>query len=322
MAGAATITAISVTSVAGAILSWLCMEGSVRSIIDVIEDPRWIVRLRYLGDVGGWTSLTIFTVIAVKSVFERLMAEGQYIQAQELTRSWYSDNRQEICQTGLKRDQMYAEVCELLTTLQTRCLFSKSIVSRHLLALDICAEPGQIETGPQLIVDRKLTDVYRQVQVELELELSTKKYVKNCCFGLASVKKRGCSAVTVSRIFGIVFPVWLITNAALSITGEVGLGKELFVDREELTDIGHFGEWPINAVEAVGTAYLLNMWYAASAGVVEATKSIFRKYLGLLADDEPAMQARLACIAKEELSQASSSCSYLQLPTDNEVNYD
>lgn len=309
LSGAAMVGAMTVSSVVGSALCWLCMEGSVRSVIDVVEDPRAIVRLRYLGDVGGWTSLTIFTVLAVKSIFERLMAEGEYIKAKELC----------ITEGIGQNPQNYPAVCELFDSLHARCMFSKSVSSRRLLALELFHNvPDNPDTAPELLFDRALNNTYQQIEFELETELSSKKYLKNYCLGLRAAKKRSCCTVTVSRVFAIVFPLWLVSNFALSIIGEVGLGKELFVDREELTDIGHFGEWPINAIEALGSAYLLSFWYAASAGIAEKIKSIYAAKVDGLAGYSAEVRRRLCDIAKQELAQVASHTAYLTLPYDFE----
>lgn len=128
--------------------------------------------------------------------------------------------------------------------------------------------------------------------------------------GGRSIKSRGCSPTLTARIFGIVFPILLMVNFALSIVGEVGLGTELFGLREDLTAIGHFGEWPINAIEALATAYLFNLWYTVSEANVNTVKSVYQSHL---VDVAPELEASYREVAKEELAQQGATSSYLQL---------
>ncbi len=320
LAGAAAVGALTVSSVAGAIFCWLCLEGSVRSVIDVIEDPRSIVRLRYLGDVGGWTSLALFSVLAVKTIFERVMAEGEYCSVKEICLQWCLDNRHIIEQSPELMEGLYQKLYELIGALQARCLFSKGVLSKHIVALDVYKASGLEETSSQLIVDRKLETLFKNIQAEVDIELSAKKYCCSWSAGQKKVKQKSCSAIAAARIFGIAFPLIFMVNFVLSIVGEVGLGKELFVDREELTDIGHFGEWPINAIESLGTAYLLIWWYSLSVGSFEAIKGVFSRCVAALKDDEPILHDRVLALAKEELAQVALHSNYLELPDDTELD--
>ncbi len=304
---AATLTAgaMTISSLAGATLSWLCMEGSVRSIMDVITDTRSIVRLRYLGDFAGWTSLAIFSVVAVKQIFERLMAEGEFLQAKEL------------CMQELPHGA-YETICELFGSLNARCLFSKTVVSRRLIALELYQE--EEAPDPSLQLDRQLQAVFEEVQQNLENELKAKKYCHRYCLAQKAIRKKGCCQTSVLTIFGIVFPLILVLNFMLSLVGEVGLGKEVFGNREELTDIGHFGEWPINAIEAIATAYLFHIWYVISEGNKQAIKEAYRPALVNLDDDNVALKGRLYNLAKEELGEQAPHSAYLTLPGDEELD--
>lgn len=288
------ITALSVSSVAGAALCWLTMEGSVRSIIDVIEDQRPIVRLRYLGDAGGWTSLALFTVVAVKGIFEKILHEGEYIQFKDIATNWLADKAE------AEKEALYPKICVILDELASRGLFTKYAAAKHALAIELC-NPA---------VESRLQPIFENITKELQQELLSKKYCCRMMRGGRSIKSRGCSPTLTARIFGIVFPILLMVNFALSIVGEVGLGTELFGLREDLTAIGHFGEWPINAIEALATAYLFNLWYTVLEANVNTVKSVYQSHL---VDVAPELEASYREVAKEELAQQGATSSYLQL---------
>lgn len=284
------IGTLSASSVVGGALCWLTLEGAVRSIIDVIEDDRFIVRLRGLGDAGGWTSLSLFTVLAVKGVYEVVIHEGEYIQFKALSRSWFENKPQQV------KELLYSKLHELANSLSARCLFIKSQASKRLFAIEIC----------QPEIDVGLEQVFR----DITLELKQKSHCKRCCRVFSD---RGCSVSLSARIFGIIFPILLVANCLLSIVGEIGLGKEIFGDREDLTAIGHFGEWPINAIEAAVSAYLLYRWYVSVDTDIEVIEEVYGEHLEVL---DEGLQKRLVEVEKEEMQQIAGSSAHLQLITD------
>lgn len=187
------------------------------------------------------------------------------------------------------------------------------------MALDVCSDAQVGVNTPQFAVDAQLQEVYKNVQRELEQELSSKKLCKRCCIGQRNIKKKGCCASVTSRIFGIVFPIILLLNVGLSLVGEAGLGYELYGMRQELTDVGHFGEWPINAIEAFITAYFLFLWYTLAEGDGVITREIFvQKKDDLLPDI--ALQTRFKEVAKEEIAHQSGPSAYLKLSVDDELD--
>lgn len=300
LAKAASITAMTISSLFGAAISWLSIEGSVRSIIDVIEDPRPIIRLRYLGDFAGWTSIALFSVVAVKGIFERIMAEGEYIKAQN------------ICREGVT-ECSYDEVVNLVDDLEARCLFSKTVASRRLVTTRIFHDQ---EPEYNLLLDRRLAGIYEEVHSDINTAFSMKNHIHRFCSSQRLIKNKGCCLLTSSRIFGIVFPAILVLNFMLSITGEVGLAAEVFGNRSDLTSIGHLGEWPVNTIEAIATAYLFHKWYTVAPGNHEVVKEIYQRHAEHV---EPELLDRFNETARQELEGVSQDSAYLRLQTDNEL---
>jgi hypothetical protein len=118
-------------------------------------------------------------------------------------------------------------------------------------------------------------------------------------------------------VMGIALPLLFVTYAVLSFLGEAGLGKELFVYRQSLNDIGHFGEWLINAAEVLSVAYLLHLWYVLFEGDFFTTRSIYNKALNSLNQDASSHNC-LRELANQDLSERASICAYAKLPADYE----
>lgn len=315
--GALSVCAMTGAKIYAFAFSYFCLEGVVRSLIDVYKDDTYIVRIRPLGDVGGWSALSLFAALTIGTLASRLIKEGEYIRLQSICTKWVQDNKSIIEENPKFYDQLYEKVNAIYDAYNSQCLFSKSLISRRLTALDICSEAQPEEPDSKLSKDKVLADIFREIKKKIEEDSSAKKYFCRLYSGLKSVKQTGgCCRITGSLITGVAFPIMLLLGAVLSFVGEFGLGKEIFYDREELTDIGHFGEWPFNAIELVSVAFFLHIWCMINEGDFVRTRKIYSKHINALADDDLNLHNRLCEVANEELSQLSTGCYYFKLPSD------
>jgi hypothetical protein len=302
--------ALTVSSITGLALSYFCMEGVVRSFIDFANDERTIERLTPLGDAGGWFSLCLFTTLAVKSIFDRIIAEGEYIRLEEICHDWYYNNQ------NANPNTLYLKLNALYSAFQARCLFSKSLLSRRLTLLNILQAAPKTEL---LNLDSKLQDTFLSINMQIKKKTEIKQCCRRLMLGHKQLRKKGCLIATSATIFGIAFPIHLVVNVCLSLIGEVGLGKELFHDREDVTRTGHFGEWLINAIEAFAGAYLLLLWYQINQADLKINRRVYKSHIESLKDHEDkSLRNRLCEIANEELAQISTTCDNMNLPEDYE----
>lgn len=308
LTGVATAGSLTVAKIVTLALSYFCLEGSARSLMVMSQEERSFERLRPLGDVGGWTSLAIFAFLALKDVVEKTIGEGEYLRLKPICQTWLKDH-----QATLKEDPslyltLYKEINEVLDVFQKKCLFTKCLASRQVFAIHLLEETGV----DQNCVDKDLKPLFSTIQAELEEEMKLSHYFKRLSEGYKIVKQKNLS---MSTLCGVVFPIFLLINVVFSIVGEVGLGKELYIDRLELADTGHFGEWPINAIEALGAAFFLHLWYVINDGDFAITRKIYAKHLNSLKENENAHN-QLCEIANEELSQLSNYSNCLQFPSE------
>ena len=298
-------------------VAYFTSEGSVRALIDLTDNNSTdVVRLRSLGDSGGWSALTIFSLFGAATFIMRLIREGEYLRLKDTLEKWYEQNKSAISEDPESYKNLYVTINDLFDACQSQCLFRKSIASRRLKALDI------LDTLPNKcalhVKDRKLQTVFTQIKTDLEKTTSMKYYPHRLYDGQVSVSKNGCSRSMTNLVMGVALPLVLITTVIFSYVGEVGLGKELYIDREELTDVGHFGEWPLNAVEALATAFFFHLWFMISEGDLIRTKKVYEAKMEKL-NSNPSHYNRIATIANEELKDLSSSCGYFKLPGEYEI---
>lgn len=294
--------------------SYFCMEGVVRSFMAVAVDEYddKIVSLRPLGDAGGWTALALFSMTAAGNLTMKLIREGEYIRVQSICKKWMKDHQELIQENPKPYEKLYLTIQDILYDYSTQCLFSKSLLSRKLTALKI-HEPSKINVeDPPFSKDKNLEPFFHKIQLKLQKKSSSKQYFQRFFYGQRSVMRHGCSRELNSLIFGIAIPIILLGTALLSFVGQIGLAKQLFYDREELTDVGHFGEWPFNAVEAIGVAIFLHFLCILNEGDFERTRMVYAKQIDKL-KDEPDLHNHLCKVANKDLSQQASGCNYFKL---------
>ena len=300
---ASTVTSIS--------LSYFCMEGTIRSFIEANDASRLpIERIRPLGDAGGWFSIAIFSALALKSLIAALIREGEYVQLQKVCKTWLKDN---LDVENSDASEIYARINSLLKAFNGRLYFPKSVISRRLTALSLIPKTASAAKNSKLAIDQQLKKTYVEIDQALAENTAAGKYHWKVYEGLQACAKKGCEVNTMALIFGVAMPLILFGNACISLVGEFGLGHDIFINRTGLEDTGHFGEWPVNAIEALSVAFFLHFWYIISEGTLSISKKVYATAIESL-QAQPEQQSRVCAIASQELAEAAAVCHYLKYP--------
>lgn len=237
-----------------------CGEGVIRSFKEIAEDETPVVRLRPFGDIGGWSALNLLSLMALDQFFKQLMHEGEYLRIEALSRKWIKENEEKIRNNPKFIEKLYFVIHDYLKTYSGLCLFSKSLSYRRMVVLNLTKEMKAKKKGG-LYFDRKLEEIFIRIKKREEKETSVKRYFSRFYQGEKALYQSGGGwRVAASLVIGVAVPIFLLISALCSYVGEIGLGTELFYHRESLTDVGHFGEWPFNALELIALAILLNLW--------------------------------------------------------------
>lgn len=298
-----TLTAAATYAVA---FSYFCLEGTARSIIEVATDETPIIRLRPLGDVGGWTALALFSLLTVKTIGDRLIGEGEYLYLKSICTKWIQDNKSAIEANPENFRHIYKKILDCFEEFNSRCLFSKNLISRHINALEMMQEIPEVEEQDgTLRKDKNLQEIFKNIQTKI----NNKKSCARAYEGFKSTMQSAGCFRCLSVISLLALPILLFVGVLASIVGEIGLGKQIFADREELTDIGHFGEWPLNIIEALSVAFIL-IWGMINEGDFKRTRKIYAKQINALGDDDQNLKNRLSNLANKELYELSKGCYY------------
>lgn len=279
-----------------------CGEGVVRSFKEIAEDETPVVRLRPFGDIGGWSALQLLSLMALDQFFKQLMHEGEYLRIETLSRKWIEENEEKIKNNPKFIEKLYFVIHDYLKTYSGICLFSKSLASRRLVVLNLTAGMRAKKQG-SLHLDRKLEEVFTRIKKREEKETSIKKYFSRFYQGEKVLYQSGGGwRVAASLVIGVAIPIFLLITAICSYVGEIGLGTELFYHRESLTDVGHFGEWPFNALEVLGFAILLNLWAIIYEGDFANLKSNYGEEIENFKIYEKNVKKHLEIMWEEESS--------------------
>jgi hypothetical protein len=307
LTGGAMIGAITAAKVYTLAFAYFCMEGTVRSIIDARDIGSLIARP--LGDAGGWNSLALFSLLAFGTFTVQMVREGEYLQLKKLFLQWLEkspDNKRRV----------YGAFNEILDAFNGQCFLAKNVVSRRLMALQVMPESYPDQQDKHFRLDKKLQTTFTAIKSDIEKMTGSRYYCHRIYAGQCSiVQAGGYSRQLGSLILGVAIPLILLTGAFISLMGQLALGHELFVEREDLTAIGHFGEWPFNFIEAIGVAFFLHLWCMINEGDFVITRDVYKQHIGALQNDRECHN-RLCDVANEELGQSSSACHYFKLPLD------
>lgn len=307
MGAGAAATAMVTSSFFTSMFSYFCLEGAVRSFVEIPHDDRPIIHVRYAGDAGGWTALPIFSLLTVGTVLVRLFREGEYINLEGICEKWLLENK-DVLDTPVMKHTLYTKINEQLDAFSSQCALSKSVPQRRLKTLRILKKANIDIYSEEHRCDAALKKVLRTI--EKEFESSSLEKIKK---GQGAMRKRGCTRQTGSLILGVALPIILITTAVLSVVGSIGLGQELFVAKKELGDTGHFGEWPFNGADSTAGALLLFFWVMLSEGEIVKTREVYEKHLAKLVN-EVSLYNRLCDIANLHLSELAQQCQYFKFP--------
>lgn len=305
-------TTMVVSKVFTSAICYFCLDGSVRALNEIQFDNRHITNLRYLGDAGGWTAIVLFSIVTLGTLSIQLIREGEYLKLNELCIEWMKENKEFLSEEGRLNNTFYTSFNDLVDLLSSECAFKKNVISRRLKAIKIIEKSGIAISSSLYNKDVALVEVFKNIQSDLK-ETSCGETFANIKKAQQSIRQGSYLRQTGALTLGIVVPVLLFSTALISIIGEVGLGHELFIEKKEQGDMGHFGEWPVNAVEAIGIAYLLYKWVIINEAKFVRTREVYQEHIHAISYSKR-LHNRLCVIANQHLSELAAECQYLKYP--------
>ncbi|MGK5595733.1 MAG: hypothetical protein ACSNEK_10315 [Parachlamydiaceae bacterium] len=297
------------SKVAALAISFFCAQGASYSLIDAYNEKS----LRPLGDVGGWVSLIFFSAAVLGRLYMQIIREGEFYKSSKILKqalkeqqAFFEENPEQV---GILYENIYA----FLRSYQNSCLIEKTSLKCRLVALKTCQKLQISPSHQEYCLDLRLSRVMKSIYREIDARTKTSKYFSRIQDGQKSLFREGGWRCLTATVMGIAIPLIFLFNAALCVVGEIGLGKVLYLDQEERTDVGHFGEWPFNGLELVSLALLLHSWVVVHEGDFRIARKIYKRHL-FLVKDEPELHHRLCRIANDELFRFASNCFYFKSP--------
>ncbi len=309
-------SSLTIAAISSMAISYFTLEGSVRALIDLAgNNGNHLVALRSLGDAGGWTSLAVFSLLGLGTVSVKIIREGEYLGLKKICKTWIRQNINVIREDPDSFNHLYGEINDLFDAYQTQCLIPKNLVNHRNITVKMFSN-SEIPAQEKIYrIDKGMENLLQEIKVDMDQATSLDNYFQRIRDGQNELRRQGHSKQLGAIILGVALPLILLTTTVMSCVGEVGLGKELFSDREALTDIGHFGEWPLNAVEAFAMAFFLHLWCMVNQGDFIRKKQVYETHLNTLKGDR-STHNRLADLANQELSELSNECHFFKYPHD------
>lgn len=297
--------------------SYFCAEGVIRSYSDVHNRNGTFEGLQGIGNTGEWTSLPILSTLALCALTMEFIHEAEYYKISSIAKKWLikskgdEENPQEVS------DEIYSEMHLLLDDYIRKIPFSKELYSLTLIKIFRKASYDcQTKTYLQ---DLLLEKVLKQIQIELDEKRSINHHVQRVYRGLTANRLGGTVEKILSIVGGGILPLIFIYTGICSWVGEGPLAKVIYIKKQNLSEVGHFGEWLMNAVQAIAIASIFYRKCLLHEGDYVIIREIFEKYIGELASDlevDTDLYNRLCSIANEKLSQVAGSCAFKKLPGD------
>src|SRR5690606_17684609 len=143
--------------------------GSVRAMLDLAHhnttgNSTDIVYLRSLGDSGGWSALTLFSIFGAGAILLKLVREGEYLKVKKALKTWIANNASTIQEDPSSFKYLYPKINDLLDAYNTQCLFQKSLTSRRLTALSILDKNPLPQECSLHRKDKALKKVFEEVE--------------------------------------------------------------------------------------------------------------------------------------------------------------
>lgn len=282
--------------------AYFCGEGAVRSFIEMANTALPIyTRLRNAGNAGGWSQLDIFALLGFCKITDWIVQEGEYLKLESLSNEWLEATHS--AENPANAENTYVELNDLLDVSGSRCFFPKSIMERHLTALKICANLKCLDNDSELSYDRQLEPIFQRIHSKVEKKLAFTQHLYRAYQGLTVE-----TFSQISRLFfGALLPLCLVNNALLSIVGTVGLADDVLVNRTGLEEIGHFGEWIINAEECLTGALILHRQFILKNGDFKIMQKIYQKEINALKNNKD-LHNRLCVLANQEFTEMVTLC--------------
>lgn len=305
--------AVKVSSLAIAVF---CSEGVVRSYLESAKEEGILHKIRPIGDAGGWTALTIFCFMTLGKFISWTACEGEYLRLESIFNKWIVKHKAQIEENPRFSEQLYKNLHLIYDVYSENALFSKNLASRKVDVLTCIENSGLDLNEKKYLLDKQLKGKLDSISKKIEDKPCVQGYFHRLYEGGRSIKKQGCCNFSSALIMGIALPILLLSSAALSFVGEVGLGNQLYIERNSTEEVGHFGEWPFNGIEVLGIAFLLHLWVFINVGFFKDTRRAYKEELATL-EDNAKLYKRMAGIANKQLDEGSRVCQMMRLPADD-----
>jgi hypothetical protein len=286
--------------------SYFCCLGAERSIKAFIASDKTISNFNYLGNAGGWVALAGTSLYVTEIFLVELIRSGEYEHLLKIIKNWIDEKQQG--DDPVELDKIYSQVSREINTYNDQGFFPKNTFETRLDTLKMFKSLNIIPTEESYVTDKNLQKIFKKAQRELKEKSRILLSLKQIFTGPDMIRPSFFTKLKIV-VTGILAPIVLTSTSVLSVVGMAGLGYNTLTKKENLPEIGHFGEWPDNALQAFILAVLIfNRLIINEAEFKEAKRVLLR----IFATNQVSQEA-LRNIFNHHLSKIAAVCHYIKL---------
>lgn len=235
-----------------------------------------------------------------------LIRSGEYEHLLKIIKNWIDEKQQG--DDPVELDKIYSQVSREINTYNDQGFFPKNTFETRLDTLKMFKSLNIIPTEESYVTDKNLQKIFKKAQRELKEKSRILLSLKQIFTGPDMIRPSFFTKLKIV-VTGILAPIVLTSTSVLSVVGMAGLGYNTLTKKENLPEIGHFGEWPDNALQAFILAVLIfNRLIINEAEFKEAKRVLLR----IFATNQVSQEA-LRNIFNHHLSKIAAVCHYIKL---------
>ncbi len=269
-----------------------------------------------VGHAGEWSAQVLIYMYFYFRQLHKVAAEGDHHQVNKIFMNTFKN-------LEISSDDLPAAYHYVLQTTKSltrggvihRSLFTNTARSIELVA--DCAKKDDLEAPLEVDNLSRVKDIFDEIQRDLDRVLGTRNFFRRSWEGVKSIhRSHGKTGVIAAAVTGVALPLLLGFQSALSVIGTAFVIDDFANHDEEISVIGHVGEWPVNALAFAYMAYKLNEWSITSEGDLVLAKEVIQSHLNTHSGElEESFRNLFIQTGNDELHHLASKCMFTSVPS-------
>lgn len=269
-----------------------------------------------IGHAGEWSAQVLIYTYFYFRQLHKVAGEGDYHEINKLfmkTLKGYGHSVSDL-------PAIYHYVLQTTKSLTRGGVIRRSLFTNTAKSIELVTETqekGDLEAPKEVDHLLRVKEIFDEIQRELDRVLATRNFFRRSWEGLKSIhRSHGAMGVITAGVTGVALPLLLGFQSVLSVIGTGFVIDDLANHDEDISVIGHVGEWPVNAVAFAYMAYKLNEWSITSEGDLVLAREVIQSHLNKHSGElEESFRNLFIQTGNDELYHLASKCMFTSVPS-------